>query len=525
MHDMRTFTRCLVGAAAISGTLFFSASVRCENNAEIQTAIDTLISTNACVGCDLAGADLNRLDLTGADLSNADLRDARFFLADLTDVNFSGAILHGAQFGGADLSNADFSGADLRGALFAGAYMVGSKMDGAIVQAPLDEDSSATETVYVPDESTSKSVVTQDDVAIEPDTGSVDTVDSQAVQKVAGSGPATLLATRHEPAKKEPAPLTTAMISETPAKTPMPPPAEKENTPSADLAEAPSDSAPPDLDKQDESQESPGLFARFAGLFSSDENEKQQETAQTEPAEDGQTGDPQPLSTVTEETVAATEAQVPGRKAETPPPTTPAPAAVRGDQKDTGSGSSMVAGADNQTASSEPPVEPLPPAAAEVEVQRSTSAGQFTENELPTEPSQEIVISEEIATTVSEAEALVFLEPDMEAIRLGNRETLLDTDRCYGCDLRGVDLSGKRLGKADLEGADLSGATLRGTNFSRANLKGVLFRGADARGAKFQKADLYKADFTGANLSDADFEDAEVDGAVFTGAAGYGGSR
>jgi uncharacterized protein YjbI with pentapeptide repeats len=524
MHDIRTFTRCLVGAAAISGTLFFSASVRCENNAEIQTAIDTLISTNACVGCDLAGADLNRLDLTGADLSNADLRDARFFLADLTDVNFSGAILHGAQFGGADLSNADFSGADLRGALFAGAYMVGSKIDGAIVQAPLDEDSSATETVYVPDESTSKSVVTQDDVAIEPDTGSVDTVDSQAVQKVAGSGPATLLATRHEPAKKEPAPLTTAMISETPAKASMPPPAEKENTPSVDLAEAPSDSAPPDLDKQDEAQENPGFFSRFAGLFSSDENEKQQETAQTEPAEDDQTGDPQSVSTVTEETVAATEAQVPGRKAETPSPTTPAPAAVRGDQKDTGSGSSMAA-ADNQTASSEPPVEPSPPAAPEVEVQRSTPAGQFTENELTTEPSQEIVISEEVVTTVSEAEALVFLEPDMEAIRLGNRETLLDTDRCYGCDLRGVDLSGKRLGKADLEGADLSGATLRGTNFSRANLKGVLFRGADARGAKFQKADLYKADFTGANLSDADFEDAEVDGAVFTGAAGYGGSR
>jgi uncharacterized protein YjbI with pentapeptide repeats len=524
MHDMRTFTRCLVGAAAISGTLFFSASVRCENNAEIQTAIDTLISTNACVGCDLAGADLNRLDLTGADLSNADLRDARFFLADLTDVNFSGAILHGAQFGGADLSNADFSGADLRGALFAGAYMVGSKIDGAIVQAPLDEDSSATETVYVPDESTSKSVVTQDDVAIEPDTGSVDTVDSQAVQKVAGSGPATLLATRHEPAKKEPAPLTTAMISETPAKASMPPPAEKENTPSVDLAEAPSDSAPPDLDKQDEAQENPGFFSRFASLFSSDENEKQQETAQTEPAEDGQTGDPQPLSTVTEETVAATEAQVPGRKAETPSPTTPAPAAVRGDQKDTGSGSSMAA-ADNQTASSEPPVEPSQPAAPEVEVQQSTPAGQFTENELTTEPSQEIVISEEVVATVSEAEALVFLEPDMEAIRLGNRETLLDTDRCYGCDLRGVDLSGKRLGKADLEGADLSGATLRGTNFSRANLKGVLFRGADARGAKFQKADLYKADFTGANLSDADFEDAEVDGAVFTGADGYGGSR
>jgi uncharacterized protein YjbI with pentapeptide repeats len=524
MHDIRTFTRCLVGAAAISRTLFFSASVRCENNAEIQTAIDTLISTNACVGCDLAGADLNRLDLTGADLSNADLRDARFFLADLTDVNFSGAILHGAQFGGADLSNADFSGADLRGALFAGAYMVGSKIDGAIVQAPLDEDSSATETVYVPDESTSKSVVTQDDVAIEPDTGSVDTVDSQAVQKVAGSGPATLLATRHEPAKKEPAPLTTAMISETPAKASMPPPAEKENTPSVDLAEAPSDSAPPDLDKQDEAQENPGFFSRFAGLFSSDENEKQQETAQTEPAEDDQTGDPQSVSTVTEETVAATEAQVPGRKAETPSPTTPAPAAVRGDQKDTGSGSSMAA-ADNQTASSEPPVEPSQPAAPEVEVQQSTPAGQFTENELTTEPSQEIVISEEVVATVSEAEALVFLEPDMEAIRLGNRETLLDTDRCYGCDLRGVDLSGKRLGKADLEGADLSGATLRGTNFSRANLKGVLFRGADARGAKFQKADLYKADFTGANLSDADFEDAEVDGAVFTGADGYGGSR
>lgn len=56
--------------------------------------INVLITTNSCVGCDLAYAVLWGADLRGANLSGADLKDAN-----LT---------------GANLSNADLTGADLR---------------------------------------------------------------------------------------------------------------------------------------------------------------------------------------------------------------------------------------------------------------------------------------------------------------------------------------------------------------------------------------------------------------------------
>ena len=140
-----------------------------ENSQSIQQNIDNLVRTNACAGCDLRGADLNRMILSGADLSDADLSGASFFLADLSDANLSGANLRDAKFGGADLANADLSGADLRGALLDGAFLKGSIMDGEVVEATQAEDDPAAEVdgkVYVPDQTQPKEVMDQKKAAM-----------------------------------------------------------------------------------------------------------------------------------------------------------------------------------------------------------------------------------------------------------------------------------------------------------------------------------------------------------------------
>lgn len=90
-----------------------------------------------------------------------------------------------------------------------------------------------------------------------------------------------------------------------------------------------------------------------------------------------------------------------------------------------------------------------------------------------------------------------------------NRLRLLDTKKCYGCNLAGVDLTGKNLEGADLEGADLTGSRLAEADLENANLKGAILIGADLKNAKLQGADLYKA-----NLSKADLTGAKLDGAL-----------
>ncbi len=138
----------------------------------IQHNIDTLIRTNACAGCNLSGADLNRMNLAGADLSDADLSDASFFLADLSDANLSGANLRGAKFGGADLANTDFRDADLRGAMLEGAYLVGAVIDGTVLENDRTEAEGEAEIspkVFVPDQSKPKEVMDHKKVAFEAD--------------------------------------------------------------------------------------------------------------------------------------------------------------------------------------------------------------------------------------------------------------------------------------------------------------------------------------------------------------------
>ena len=97
--------------------------------------------------------------------------------------------------------------------------------------------------------------------------------------------------------------------------------------------------------------------------------------------------------------------------------------------------------------------------------------------------------------------------------------TIVDTDRCAGCnlsganffdaDLRKVDLSGANLDDAiladsNLNGANLSGASLRNADLTKANLEGANLSGADLTGAILINAKLRNADFDGANLDGAD---------------------
>lgn len=91
-------------------------------------AVNQLLTTRQCSGCNLAGVDLEKADLRGVDLSNANL-----VRADLEKANLSGANLSGANLSGADLEEANLSGANLRGANFTGADLEDAIFTGADV--------------------------------------------------------------------------------------------------------------------------------------------------------------------------------------------------------------------------------------------------------------------------------------------------------------------------------------------------------------------------------------------------------
>lgn len=95
-----------------------SAELLGSSNPEIRKNFNQLLTTNACRGCNLSGAVLNRLNLTEADLEGADLTGARLNAASLVGANLRNAVLRGAWLGGADLTRANLLGADLEGADF-----------------------------------------------------------------------------------------------------------------------------------------------------------------------------------------------------------------------------------------------------------------------------------------------------------------------------------------------------------------------------------------------------------------------
>ncbi|MGA8533982.1 MAG: pentapeptide repeat-containing protein [Candidatus Tumulicola sp.] len=87
---------------------------------------------------------------------------------------------------------------------------------------------------------------------------------------------------------------------------------------------------------------------------------------------------------------------------------------------------------------------------------------------------------------------------------------------CNGCDLQGVNWSGRDMRGANLTGSDLSRANLQGTNFGGGTFNGVDFTNANLHGASFRNAHLTGCDFTRANLTGADFTGATMSGCQFT---------
>ncbi|MFH0781300.1 MAG: pentapeptide repeat-containing protein [Pseudomonadota bacterium] len=111
-------------------------------------------------------------------------------------------------------------------------------------------------------------------------------------------------------------------------------------------------------------------------------------------------------------------------------------------------------------------------------------------------------------------------QTDVDTTKKENLKRLLDKNKCYGCDLSGLDLSGKNLDSADLEKADLTGCNLEKADLEKANLKGALLVKANLRKARLKNADFYKADLAGADLTGAKVKGTMFDNAQTSAAVG-----
>ena len=90
-----------------------------------------------------------------------------------------------------------------------------------------------------------------------------------------------------------------------------------------------------------------------------------------------------------------------------------------------------------------------------------------------------------------------------------NRENLLKTKECVGCDLEGVNLEHVALRGADLHYSNLHNAKMRFARLHSANLNG-----ADLSGADLRSVDLRSADLRNANLRNADMRYTALVGAL-----------
>ncbi len=520
---------------------------------EVRENIDTLIKTSSCPGCNLAGADLNRINLSGADLRKADLTGATFFLADLSNANLSGAILRGAQFGGTDLAQADLRGADLRGALLTGAYMVGALMDGIVADRDTvdkETDVDLYEKVFIPGDDKAKESPEKQDVKIAKrrDFAPVPPViEPGKLQKGDDKqGPSELVSEQEAPPVKSIAPVGQITIAEQQETGIKKEPAKKEKavkTPDQDLQalELVANSAV-------KVHADPKYQKRAKAKKTNTEVKEQQSNGiagiKTEETENKKGSDKDPVA----KTALPPDKEKPAVQPEdnnssTPPVTkaeiqeTDLAVDVKQDQKTPVE--RPVANGDDKTPSKQEqgPAESDEKTAAGVERMSSQSR---PAQDMPAVSGASTKDSGEELKTQAADLPLVTGSPDAAVVpsagkgngdhgaalntvdeTMANVNRLLDTKTCLGCNLTGVDLTGKKLVEADLERANLSGSNLEGIDLREANLKGVSFRNANLKNSDLRKADLYKADFSGADLTGADFAGAQLDETNFAEAIGY----
>ncbi|MFN4786761.1 MAG: pentapeptide repeat-containing protein, partial [Pseudanabaena sp.] len=112
-------------------------------------------------------------------------------------------------------------------------------------------------------------------------------------------------------------------------------------------------------------------------------------------------------------------------------------------------------------------------------------------------------------------------DPSSDRIQTANRQRLIETNRCQGCNLQNTDLSGLKLiganlNKANLQGANLRSVDLRGSNLQEAVLIQSDLSYADLRLTNFAKANLQGANLSNTHLLDASFVQSNLQEANLT---------
>lgn len=461
----------------------------------VQENFRQLLATNACPGCDLAGADLTRGKLAGANLEGANLAGVKFALADLSGANLRNANLQGANLGGADLANANLEGANLTGALLEGAFFATATMTGSIQTRPgraAQGVQGPGEKVFIPDETQPKSKPYTQEVIIEQptDRSKVESPVPQADPSPRSSPDAVSLSVPVQVTPDPPidpetvAPFVQPMADSVQTKKVVP--IADADIPTGVLAVTPA--VDPDVRQ-----------VQAHGHIGEDRLTPHAASAIAAPAGMDTPDTREALSTdavITAEQFEATRGEI-------------SDAAVSGDN---GAGAKVV----------------------EVEADSSRSEAIDTvpqpEKEYGPQPAQasvfppdkpETIVSSPVPSQVDEGKnsaQVATVDSNTDSHELPDQ--LFNEKRCVGCDLSHVDLAGKKMHGFDLERADLSGSDLRRARLGRANLKGANLRQANLQDADLRRADLYLADFTGADLTGAQLENALIDGADFTGALG-----
>ena len=450
----------------------------------VEENFKTLIKTNSCPGCDLAGAVLVRVNLAGANLAGANLAGARLNLADLSGANLAGANLQGANLGGADLAGADLTGANLNGAVLQGAYLKGAKLDGEITTSTSGD--SAGEAVFIADEARPKHTPYTQEVTVEKrrDFGEQPPV----VKKTANATPADVSSDSDRQDSKAPVRMADAVVpvqavSEPPQKTDAVEPVLLDEESKQPVPVAPvvmEQALPPASVNVQEAGEEAASVDEGSAVHDMIAQIEADTPGQEEKAVQAEKGPAAP---------------VPIAKKETPPPP-PTNLQVNADQPE--EKKNAPADTDRMTAES---------------ASKSGAGADSVAGAAAVVAAQMESVGKKLVYTVeTPAQALA------QKMQLVDR--LLDDEACVECDLSGLDLSGKDLEGADLERANLSGANLSGADLSEANLKGADLSGANLRDADLSEADLYKADLSGADLTGANLNDALTDSADFSGAIG-----
>lgn len=460
----------------------------------VQENFRQLLATNACPGCDLAGADLTRSKLAGANLEGANLAGVKFALADLSGANLRNANLQGAHLGGADLAHANLEGANLTGALLEGAFLATAQMTGSIQTRPgraAEAVEGLGEKVFVPDETQPKSKpytqeVVIDQAADQPEEASPAPQTTSPLRS--GPEPA-VLAASDQVASEPPtdsasvAPFVQPLTDSVPAKKMVP--IADADIPTELFAGSPTVDPAVNQVQDTNNDIEQGLSPHAAVSMAATTDMDSPDAHETPSADAGMVAD-----------------QFETAKAEEIPA-----AAVSGDN---GGGTKVTEGEIDSSRSGA--IETVPQPEKEYGPQPAQASVSPPDN-------QENIVSSPAPAEQGEDSALIAtVELDTGKKELLDR--LFNEKRCVGCDLSQIDLAGKKMIGFDLERADLRASDLRRARLGQANLKGADLRQANLQDADLRRADLYLADFTGADLTGARLEGALIDGADFTGALG-----